>query len=89
MKIKDLVSLKGCYSAHDVGELEVLINNNIISAYITDRIAQAMREANPNIGDNSFDRSKYYVDNIMSFLIADARPLKVVTKESAQMEKMK
>jgi hypothetical protein len=23
MKVKDLVSLKGCYSAYDVGELEV------------------------------------------------------------------
>ena len=23
MKVKDLVSLKGCYSVHDVGELEV------------------------------------------------------------------
>ena len=23
MKVKDLVDMKGCYSAHDVGELEV------------------------------------------------------------------
>ena len=39
-----------------------------IEAYLTDRFAECMREANPNIGDASFDRSSYYVEKTVSHL---------------------
>ncbi len=39
-----------------------------LRAYLTDRIAETIREANPNIGDKSFDRARYYVCNIMDFI---------------------
>ena len=29
MKVKDIVDLKGCYSAYDVGEKEISVNENI------------------------------------------------------------
>jgi len=37
-------------------------------SFIHDRIAEAIREANPMTGDKSFDKAKYYVDRIMSFI---------------------
>ena len=42
MKVKDLVSLKGCYSAQDVGELEV----NIIKIVELDERGNSKEDCN-------------------------------------------
>jgi len=43
MKVKDLISLKGCYSAHDVGELEV---HNIIKFVPLDEDGNSKEDCN-------------------------------------------
>lgn len=43
MKVKDLVDLKGCYSAYDVGELEV---NNIIRVVEMDEQGNSKENCN-------------------------------------------
>lgn len=48
MKIKDIVDLKGCYSAKDVGDLEIKIDGDMVGALLLDKykggthIAQSM-----------------------------------------------
>jgi hypothetical protein len=43
MKVKDLVDLKGCYSAYDVGELEV---NNVIKVVDMDEQGNSKEPCN-------------------------------------------
>jgi len=43
MKVKDLVSLQGCYSAHDVGELEV---RNVIKVVEIDENGNSRENCN-------------------------------------------
>ena len=47
MKVKDLVDMKGCYSAHDVGELEVPVLS-------VDEIDEVMKIKDNEIGEVMF-----------------------------------
>ena len=40
-----------------------------IKAYLTDRFAQAIREANPNIGDASYARAEFYANEVYRYII--------------------
>ena len=56
-----------------------------IKAYLTDRFAQAIREANPNIGDASYARAEFYANEVYRYIIEKNDELTTCLQEAVDL----